>query len=138
MSLIDSLQKTLPGFPAHLGMVFTEASPNRVTATMVVREDLCTETKSIHGGALMAFADTLGAVATIINIPREKWTTTIESKTNFIAPAPAGTKLVGQTTPLHKGSRTHIWETVITREDGKVVAKTTQTQMVLDKPGAKA
>ena len=133
MSLTDSLQKNLPGFPAHLGMVFVEASPNRVIATLVVREDLCTETKSIHGGALMAFADTLGAVATIINIPRKNWTTTMESKTNFIAPAPAGTKLTGQTTPLHKGRRTHIWETTITREDGKVVAKTTQTQLVLEK-----
>lgn len=131
MSLIDSLQKSLPDFPKHLGIEFVEASPNRVIATMLVRDDLCTETKSVHGGALMAFADTLGAVATIINIPRENWTATMESKTNFIAPAPAGTKLTGQTTPLHKGKRTHIWETTITREDGRVVAKVTQTQLVL-------
>lgn len=131
MSLIDSLQKNLPDFPKHLGIEFVEASPNRVIATMLVRDDLCTETKSVHGGALMAFADTLGAVATIINIPRENWTATMESKTNFIAPAPAGTKLTGQTTPLHKGKRTHIWETTITREDGRVVAKVTQTQLVL-------
>ena len=131
MSLIDSLQKNLPGFPKHLGIEFVEAGPNRVIATMLVRDDLCTETKSVHGGALMAFADTLGAVATIINIPRENWTATMESKTNFIAPAPAGTMLTGQTTPLHKGKRTHIWETTITREDGRVVAKVTQTQLVL-------
>ena len=131
MSLIDSLQKSLPDFPKHLGIEFVEASPNRVIATMLVRDDLCTETKSVHGGALMAFADTLGAVATIINIPRENWTATMESKTNFIAPAPAGTMLTGQTTPLHKGKRTHIWETTITREDGRVVAKVTQTQLVL-------
>ena len=131
MSLIDSLQKNLPDFPKHLGIEFVEAGPDRVIATMVVRDDLCTETKSVHGGALMAFADTLGAVATILSIPRENWTATMESKTNFIAPAPAGTKRTGRTTPLHKGRRTHIWETTITREDGRVVAKVTQTQLVL-------
>lgn len=131
MSLIDSLQKNLPDFPRHLGMEFVEAGPDCVTATMVVREDLCTETKSVHGGALMTFADTLGAVATIIGIPRESWTATMESKTNFIAPAPVGTKLTGRTTPLHKGKRTQIWETTITREDGRLVAKVTQTQLVL-------
>ena len=79
----------------------------------------------------MAFADTLGAVATIINMPRENWTTTIESKTNFISPAPSGTKLTGRMTALHKGRRTQVWETAITREDGKLVAKVTQTQLVL-------
>src|ERR1700712_5942431 len=118
MSLIDSLQKNLPGILKHLGIVFVEASPNRVVATLLVRPDLCTETTSVHGGALMAFADTLGAVATIINIPPENWTATMESKTNFISPAPAGTVLTGQTTPLHKGKRTQIWETTITRDDG--------------------
>lgn len=131
MSLLDSLQKNLPDFPKHLGIEFVEASPDRVIATMTVRDDLCTETRSVHGGALMAFADTLGAVATILNIPRENWTATMESKTNFIAPAPTGTRLTGQTTPLHKGRRTQIWETTITREDGRVVAKVTQTQLVL-------
>ena len=131
MSLIDSLQKNLPDFPKHLGIEFIEASNDLVVATMTVRDDLCTDTKSVHGGALMAFADTLGAVATIINMPRENWTTTIESKTNFISPAPSGTKLTGRTTALHKGRRTQVWEPAITREDGRLVAKVTQTQLVL-------
>ena len=131
MSLIDSLQKNLPGLPTHLGMEFTEASLDRVVATLFVREDLCNPNNSIHGGALMTFADTLGALATILNIPKEHWPTTIESKTNFIAPALANTVLTGVATPLHKGRRTQIWETSITREDGKTVAKVTQTQLVL-------
>ena len=131
MSLIDSLQKNLPDFPKHLGIAFVEASTDRVVATMIVREDLCTETKSIHGGAIMAFADTLGAVATIINIPRENWTTTIESKTNFFAAIPLGDTARAECTPLHRGRTTMVWQTKITRGDGKLAALVMQTQLVI-------
>lgn len=118
-------------FAELLGIAFTAAAPDRVTAEMVVREDLCTVPAVLHGGALMAFADTLGALGTVLNLPEGAATTTIESKTNFIAPAPLGSKVVGEATPIHRGRRTMIWQTRITTAEGRLVALVTQTQMVL-------
>jgi 1,4-dihydroxy-2-naphthoyl-CoA hydrolase len=119
-------------FAVLMGIEFTEALQDRVTATLVVREDLCTLGHAIHGGALMAFADTVGAAATIVNLPEEaKGTTTLESKTNFIGAAKAGTTLRAVATPVHRGRRTQIWQTRIETAEGKLVAMVTQTQMVL-------
>ena len=131
MPLIDSLQRMLPDFPKHLGLTYLEVSRDRILAEMIVREDLSNGIGTLHGGALMAFADTLGAVATMINIAPDAKTTTLESKTNFIAGATIGMKLIGEALPLHRGRRTHIWETRITNTEGKLVAKVTQTQMIL-------
>ena len=131
MPLIDSLQQKLPDFPKHLGLTYLEVSRDRILAEMTVREDLSNGIGTLHGGALMAFADTLGAVATMINIAPDARTTTLESKTNFIAGATIGMKLIGEALPLHRGRRTHIWETRITNTEGKLVAKVTQTQMIL-------
>jgi 1,4-dihydroxy-2-naphthoyl-CoA hydrolase len=131
MSLLESLQRNLPDYPRFLGMTYVEASPDRLIAEITVREDMSNGGGNIHGGALMTFADTLGAVATMLNIPREKRTTTLESKTNFVGPAPVGAKLIGEATPLHRGRSTQIWETRVTTAEGKLVAKVTQTQIVL-------
>jgi 1,4-dihydroxy-2-naphthoyl-CoA hydrolase len=131
MDLKTHLQRLLPPFAKQLGIVLTEVSAERLVAEMRVREDMSNGAGTIHGGALMAFADTLGAVATVINLPDGKTTATLESKTNFIAGARPGSILVGEALPLHRGRRTHIWETRITGEDGRLVAKVTQTQMVL-------
>ena len=113
-------------------------NPGPVTLTervrrAMVREDLCTAPQAVlHGGAAMALADTAGAVATVMNLPEgAKGTTTIESKTNFLAAAPAGGLVRATTTPIHRGARTQVWQTRITRADGKLVALVTQTQMVL-------
>jgi 1,4-dihydroxy-2-naphthoyl-CoA hydrolase len=137
MNALDMLREKKMPFAELLGIVFTEASPERVLAEMMVRPELCTLPAVLHGGAVMAFADTLGGAATILNLPPGTWTTTIESKTNFLAAAPAGTKVVGETTPVHRGRRTMVWQTRITGENGKQVALVTQTQMVLEaaKPG---
>jgi len=102
-----------------------------VVAELTVREELCTEHNTIHGGGIMAYADTMGAIATMVNLRKGQTTTTVESKTNFFAPSPAGTKLIAECVPLHRGRRTQVWETRLTREDGRLVAKVTQTQMVL-------
>ena len=92
---IDTLtrinEQMLP-FAELLGITFVSASPDKIVAEMIVRDDLCTRPAVLHGGALMAFADTLGATGTIVNLPEGAGTTTIESKTNFIAPAPVGTR----------------------------------------------
>jgi uncharacterized protein (TIGR00369 family) len=98
---------------------------------MLVREDLCTVPAVLHGGAIMAFADTLGAAATVLNLPEGHWTTTIESKTNFLGPAPAGTTIVGESLPVHRGRRTMVWQTKISTAEGRAVALVTQTQLVL-------
>jgi len=115
----------------HLGIRLTEVSPERVLATLEVRPELCTIGKTLHGGTIMAFADTLGAVGTVLNLPAGHRTTTIESKTNFLGAAPLGTSVIGESTPLHRGRTTMVWQTRVTSEAGKLVALVTQTQMVL-------
>jgi|SRR5580700_4160279 uncharacterized protein (TIGR00369 family) len=123
-------QQTLP-FARLLGIQFVSAAPDRVAAEMLVRDDLCTVPAVLHGGAMMAFADTLGACATVLNLREGAGTTTIESKTNFLAPAPVGTKILGECLPLHRGKRTMVWQTRITSQEGRLLGIITQTQMVL-------
>lgn len=120
-------------FAKLLGIEITSATPDKVTAELLVRDDLCTRPAILHGGAAMALADTLGAVATVLNLPEGASTTTIESKTNFIAPAPAGIKVLAECTPIHRGKRTMIWQTRILTPEGRLVALVTQTQLVLTK-----
>ena len=123
-------EKPLP-FAQLLGIEFVSAEADRVVAELTVREELCTLPAVMHGGAIMAFGDTLGAAGTVLNLPEGAWTTTIESKTNFVGPAPLGARLTGEATPVHRGRRTMIWQTRITTAEGKLVALVTQTQMVL-------
>ena len=117
--------------PELIGITFVEATPERVAATLRVRDDLCTVGGILHGGAIMAFADTLGACATALNLRGGAGTTTIESKTNFVAPAPAGTTVRGECTAIHRGRRTMVWQTRVVGPDDRLVALVTQTQMVL-------
>jgi uncharacterized protein (TIGR00369 family) len=114
-----------------IGVEFISAAPDKVVARLKVRDDLCTIPAVLHGGAVMAFADTLGGAATVLNLKEGTWTTTIESKTNFLAPAPAGTVVTGECTPVHRGKRTMVWQTRITTAEGRLVALVTQTQMVV-------
>jgi len=128
---INQLIKSM--FPGTMGVEVTEVSPDRIVGRMLVRPDLCTSGSTLHGGAFMAFADTLGAVATVVNMPAGSRTTTIESKTNFLGGAPVGTTVTGETTPFHKGRTTQVWQTQIRSEAGKLIAVVTQTQMVIPK-----
>jgi uncharacterized protein (TIGR00369 family) len=119
-------------FAELLGIVVVEADVEHVVAKMPIRAQLCTLGDAAHGGALMALADTVGAMATIVNLPEgAKGTTTLESKTNFIRPASAGTTVTATASAVHRGRRTQIWNTRIEAEDGRLVAVVTQTQMVL-------
>ena len=136
MSPAASMQERFKGlFPELLGMEFAEATPDKVIATMTVRKDLCTIGGNLHGGAIMAFADTLGAAAAILNMPQGARTTTIESKTNFIGAAPLGTRVTGESVPVHKGRTTVVCQTTIRSESGKLVALVTQTQLVIAPKG---
>jgi 1,4-dihydroxy-2-naphthoyl-CoA hydrolase len=131
MDALDKLNELKLPFAELMGIEFTAAAPERVVGAMTVREDLCTRPAVLHGGAIMAFADTLGAAGTILNLPEGAGTTTIESKTNFIAAAPLGARVTGEATPLHRGRRTQVWQTRVTAADGRLVALVTQTQLVL-------
>lgn len=122
------------GLARHLGMKFLEATPERVLAELEIREEVCTLGGAIHGGSLMALADTAGAVGTLAFLEKNpaagKGTATLESKTNFFAAAKAG-KVRAESTPLHKGRRTHVWQTRVTDESGRLLSLTIQTQMIL-------
>ena len=118
-------------FSKLMGLTIVSVAPDCVKAELPVREELCTQPPVLHGGALMAFADTLGAIATIANLPEGAGTTTIESKTNFFAAIPLGDVARAECTPLHRGRTTMVWQTKITRGDGRLAAIVTQTQMVL-------
>lgn len=132
MSAAASMQERFKGLlPDTLGMQLAEASPEKVVASMAVRKELCTLGDSLHGGAIMAFADTLGAIAAILNMPQGARTTTIESKTNFIGGAPLGTRVVGESIPVHRGRTTVVCQTTVKSEAGKLVALVTQTQLVI-------
>lgn len=163
MDLLTRFQQEPLPFAKLLGIELVSAAPDRIVAQMTVREDLCTSPAVLHGGAIMAFADTLGALGTIANLAQTAaskvdsgaaafgnapgtgrkvsgasgaaggvtGTVTIESKTNFLSPAPLGERITGEATPVHLGRRTTVWQTRVTTPDGKLVAVTTQTQLVL-------
>src|SRR3954468_16895980 len=135
MISVDAMQQLLaPLFPRSMGGRGTELAPERVAAEMLVRPDLCTAGHILHGGAYMAFADTLGAVGTIVNLGPGKRTTTTDSSTKFIAGARVDTKIVGESVALHRGRTTMVWQTTIRNTEGKLCAVVTQTQLVLDAP----
>jgi uncharacterized protein (TIGR00369 family) len=132
MTPLEKIKSMKLPFAELKGVTFVEAERDRVVAKMLVRPDLCTLHHTLHGGAIMALADSVGAAATVINLPEDaKGTTTLESKTNFIGGAKEGTTVTATATPVHRGRRTQVWTTRVEAEDGKLVAIVTQTQMVL-------
>lgn len=127
---MSNLADTMP-FAKLMGVTVVEASAEKIVGELVVRDDLCTSGGILHGGAAMAFADSLGAIGAFLSLPEgATGTTTIESKTNFLGAARAGATVRGETTPVHRGKRTSVWQTSITA-NGKPVALIIQTQMVL-------
>ncbi len=132
MNSVERFQADTEGlFPELLGLEFVQADEECIRAELTVRPELCTVPGVLHGGVIMAFADTLGACGTGLNLPAGAGTTTIESKTNFFAAGRVGERLVAECVPLHRGRRTMVWQTRITRPDGRTIAQVTQTQIVL-------
>lgn len=132
MNLVAQIQERLKGIlPELLGIQLVEVTPDKVLATLKVRPELCTTGKILHGGTIMAFADTLGAVGTFASMQPGYTTATIESKTNFVGGAAEGSTVTGESTPVHKGKTTQVWQTRITSAEGKLVALVTQTQIVM-------
>jgi uncharacterized protein (TIGR00369 family) len=118
-------------FANQMGVEIVERERTRVVGRLTVREDLCTAGGILHGGAYMAFADSLGAIGGALNLQEGARTTTLESKTNFLGSAKVGQTIQGETTPLHIGRRSSVWQTRVTSEDGRLLALVTQTQMTI-------
>ena len=132
--LLAKAKAHMPPMTKLLGVELISIELDRIVATMVAREEMGNGTGILHGGAYMTFADFLGAQGTVVNLPKGTSTTTIESKTNFFAPAKIGSIVRGESIPLHRGRRTMVWQTRLTNEDGRLLALVTQTQMVLEAP----
>jgi 1,4-dihydroxy-2-naphthoyl-CoA hydrolase len=133
MTDVAAIQNILdPLLPGLMGVRLLDLGPDRVLAEMEVRPDLCTTGGILHGGASMAFADTLGAVGTFLNLAAGKRTTTTDSSTKFIAGARVGTKVTGESVALHRGRTTMVWQTLVRNAEGKLCAVVTQTQLLLD------
>ena len=130
---INELAHQQPPFAQFLGMKITHISPQRVTAELVAREELNNRFGIMHGGAIMALADNLGGTATTANLKEGQSTTTIESKTNFFSAIPIGDTAYAECTALHRGRTTMVWQTRVTRGDGRLCALVTQTQLVLER-----
>ncbi|MFA6267790.1 MAG: PaaI family thioesterase [Pseudolabrys sp.] len=133
MSDVNEAAHKQPAFAQFLGIKITHLSAERVTAELPVRDDFNNRFNIMHGGAIMALADNLGGTATSANLKPGQSTTTIESKTNFFAAVPIGDTAYAECTPLHRGRTTMVWQTRITRGDGRLCALVTQTQLVLEK-----
>ena len=131
MDALAKLNEMFLPFARLLGIEYTHAEPDRVTAEMMVREDLCTIPAIAHGGVYMAFADTLGAAATFLNLPDGARTTTVENKTNFLAASEVGTTIRAETTPVYKSRTTMVWQTRVSNAKGRLAALAAQTQLVL-------
>lgn len=132
-SRYDEIARHLPPFGQIFGIRVLHAHPDFLRTEIDVTEALSNRNGVLHGGAIMGLADNLGGTATFLNLSEGQGTTTLESKTNFLRAVPIGDTLTTETRPLHRGRRTHVWETRLIRSDGKLAAVVTQTQMVLSK-----
>lgn len=129
-NLADMFNENNAPFGKMIGVHFTLVTKTRIEAELAVTPEHCTIPATLHGGAMMAFADNLGGLGAFINMPEGMMTSTVESKTNFLRPIPVGQKALAVTTPVHMGRTLQVWKTDITREDGKLAAVVTQTQMI--------
>jgi uncharacterized protein (TIGR00369 family) len=134
-NLADAFNQSNAPFARMIGVKMTYVTKDRLEAEMLVTPDHCTIPATLHGGAMMAFADNMGGCGAFLNMPEGMMTTTVESKTNFLRPAPVGQKVFAVTTPVHIGKSLQVWKTEISREDGKLAAIVTQTQMILPMRG---
>lgn len=123
-----------PPFADHLGLRILSAKPDRIEAEMLASPQLINRNGTLHGGAVMGMADHLGGLGAFMNIAPTESTATVESKTNFFRAIPAGDLLRGVSVLLHGGRQTMVWQTTLTRSDGKMAAMVTQTQIVLRDP----
>lgn len=130
-NLADAFNESNAPFARMIGVRMTNVTKERLEAELLVTPEHCTMPATMHGGAMMAFADNMGGCGAFLNMPEGMMTTTVESKTNFLRPIPVGQKAIAVTEPVHIGRSLQVWKTEIRREDGKVAAIVTQTQMIM-------
>ncbi len=129
------IHSTMP-LAKTLGITSSEATAERVVLHLDWQADLCTSGGLLHGGAVMALADSAGGACAFLNLPEgATGTSTIESKTNFLGAVREGSTVSATATPLHVGRTTIVVETELRLETGKLIGKTTQTQTVLQRGG---
>jgi uncharacterized protein (TIGR00369 family) len=129
-NLADAFNQNNTPFAKMMGVTMTLVTKERIEGELKVTPDHCTIPATLHGGAMMAMADNMGGIGAFMNMPPGSTTTTIESKTNFLRAVPAGETAKAVTTPVHVGRTLQVWKTEIFREDGKLAAVVTQTQMI--------
>ena len=134
-NIAEAFNENNAPFARMIGVKMTLVTKERLEAQLLVTPDHCTIPATLHGGAMMAFADNMGGCGAFLNMPEGMMTTTVESKTNFLRPVPVGQKALAVTTPVHIGKSLQVWKTEISREDGKLAAIVTQTQMILPMRG---
>lgn len=134
-NLAEAINESNAPFARMIGVKMTLVTKERLEAELLVTPDHCTIPATMHGGAMMAFADNMGGCGAFLNMPEGMMTTTVESKTNFLRPVPVGQKALAVTEPVHIGKSLQVWKTEIRRDDGKVAAIVTQTQMILPMRG---
>ncbi len=134
-NLAEAINESNAPFARMIGVKMTLVTKERLEAELLVTPDHCTIPATMHGGAMMAFADNMGGCGAFLNMPEGMMTTTVESKTNFLRPVPVGQKAYAVTEPVHIGKSLQVWKTEIRRDDGKVAAIVTQTQMILPMRG---
>lgn len=120
-----------PEFARTLGIRLIEASPERVVMELPVTEALSNRNGVMHGGAILGLTDNAGGTASSVNLKPGQNTVTLESKVNFLRPIRIGDVARATVTPVHIGGTTQIWDIAVTRGDGKLAARVTQTQMTL-------
>lgn len=130
-NLADAVNASNTPLARFLGVKVTFASQERIEAELPVRPELCTVGDKLHGGAMMAFADNLGALGASLNLPPGAATTTIESTTKFLRPTPVGSTAKGVATPVRIGKTLQVWETRLYDADGELTAVVMQTQLTL-------
>jgi uncharacterized protein (TIGR00369 family) len=131
---VAAQQVLLSGMPRALGVRMISITKKRVRAEMRIKPVHINRSGRVNGGALMAFADVMGAAGTVANLPKGHRTGTLESKTNFFR-AGEGPVMKAISIPLHIGRTTMVWQTTIRNPDGNVAAIVTQTQIVIPRHG---
>lgn len=129
-NLADAMNENNTPFAKLMGVHMTLVTKDRIEGELDVASAHCTIPATLHGGAMMAMADNMGGIGAFLNMPPGSLTTTVESKTNFLRAVPVGQKAKAVTTPVHLGRTLQVWKTEIFREDGKLAAIVTQTQMI--------
>ncbi len=117
-------------FAKMMGVKMTLVTKDRLEGELAVTADHCSIPATLHGGAIMAMADNMGGIGAFMNMPPGSATTTVESKTNFLRAVPQGETAKAVTTPVHLGRTLQVWKTELFRQDGKLAAVVTQTQMI--------